>query len=131
MIAEKGTQGIAAPHDTPEYNGLGVLECINRTILERIRALLHASGPPNPIPKARRLKTRPPELAKFESRRQRPMSKESSRQIHANEQLSWRSKLTPGMSDFEANVTVSVDVVSNAEGYDPGVSLRFLLLQRG
>jgi hypothetical protein len=43
-LAEKGTIRIAAPHDTPEYNG--VSERFNRTGLERTRAFLHASGLP-------------------------------------------------------------------------------------
>ena len=43
-LAEKGTVRIAAPHDTPEYNG--VSERFNRTGLERTRAFLHASGLP-------------------------------------------------------------------------------------
>ena len=43
-LAEMGTVRIAAPHDTPEYNG--VSEHFNRTALERTRAFLHASGLP-------------------------------------------------------------------------------------
>jgi hypothetical protein len=43
-LAKKGTTRIAAPHDTSEYNG--VSERLNRTVLERTRAFLHASGLP-------------------------------------------------------------------------------------
>ena len=43
-LGKQGTLRIAAPHDTPEYNG--VSERLNRTILERTRAVLHASGLP-------------------------------------------------------------------------------------
>ena len=43
-LGKRGTLRIAAPHDTPEYNG--VSERLNRTVLERTRAVLHASGLP-------------------------------------------------------------------------------------
>jgi transposase InsO family protein len=43
-LAAQGTQRILTTHDTPEYNG--VAERLNRTLLERTRALLHASGLP-------------------------------------------------------------------------------------
>ena len=43
-LAAQGTQRILTTHDTPEYNG--VSERLNRTLLERTRAILHASGLP-------------------------------------------------------------------------------------
>ena len=39
-----GTKQKLTIHDTPEHNG--VAECLNHTILEKIRAMLHASGQP-------------------------------------------------------------------------------------
>ena len=39
-----GTKQKLTVHDTPEHNG--VAECLNCTILEKIRAMLHASGQP-------------------------------------------------------------------------------------
>ena len=39
-----GTKQKLTIHDTPEHNG--VAEHLNRTILEKIRAMLHASGQP-------------------------------------------------------------------------------------
>lgn len=43
-LAQKGTTRILTTHDTPEYNG--VSERLNRTLLERTRAMLHASKLP-------------------------------------------------------------------------------------
>jgi transposase InsO family protein len=43
-LAEAGTVRRLTIHDTPEYNG--VAERLNRTILERVRAILHASELP-------------------------------------------------------------------------------------
>ena len=43
-LANNGTTRILTTHDTPEYNG--VSERLNRTLLERTRAFLHASGLP-------------------------------------------------------------------------------------
>jgi len=43
-LASKGTERKLTVHDTPEHNG--VAERLNRTIVERTRALLHASGLP-------------------------------------------------------------------------------------
>ena len=39
-----GTRQKLTVHDTPEHNG--VAECLNRTILEKICAMLHAGGQP-------------------------------------------------------------------------------------
>ena len=39
-----GTKQKLTVHDTPEHNG--VVECLNHMILEKIRAMLHASGQP-------------------------------------------------------------------------------------
>jgi len=41
-LASKGTERKLTIHDTPEHNG--VAERLNRTIVKRTRALLHASG---------------------------------------------------------------------------------------
>lgn len=43
-LASKGTKRLLAPHDTPKYNG--VAERLNRIILEKGRAMIHASGLP-------------------------------------------------------------------------------------
>ena len=43
-LAAQGTKQILTTHDTPEYNG--VTERLNRTLLEKARALLHAAGAP-------------------------------------------------------------------------------------
>jgi hypothetical protein len=43
-LAAQGTRRILTTHDTPEYNG--VSERLNRTLLERTRAILHATGLP-------------------------------------------------------------------------------------
>ena len=43
-LGKQGTLRIAAPHDTPKNNG--VLERLNRTVLERTCVVLHASGLP-------------------------------------------------------------------------------------
>ena len=40
----KGTEHRVTVHDTPEHNG--VAECLNRTLVERVRAMIHASGLP-------------------------------------------------------------------------------------
>lgn len=40
----KGTRRRLTPHDTPEYNGIA--ERYNRIILDRVRAMIHASGLP-------------------------------------------------------------------------------------
>ena len=39
-LASQGTEQKLTVHDTPEYNG--VSECLNQTLLERTRALLHS-----------------------------------------------------------------------------------------
>ncbi|SJL02247.1 uncharacterized protein ARMOST_05573 [Armillaria ostoyae] len=44
-LAEKGIQRHFTVHDTPEHNG--VAERLNRTLLEKVRAMLHAAGLPN------------------------------------------------------------------------------------
>ncbi len=44
-LAEKGIQRRFTVHDTPEHNG--VAERLNRTLLEKVRAMLHAAGLPN------------------------------------------------------------------------------------
>src|SRR5271168_512426 len=43
-LAENGTIRNLTVHDTPEHNG--VAERLNRTLLERVRSMLHASGIP-------------------------------------------------------------------------------------
>nr|GAT43935.1 polyprotein [Mycena chlorophos] len=43
-LAKNGTERGFMVHDTPEHNG--VAERLNRTLLERVRAMLHASGLP-------------------------------------------------------------------------------------
>ena len=43
-LKRNGTKQKLTVHDTPEHNG--VAECLNRTILEKIRTMLHASGQP-------------------------------------------------------------------------------------
>src|SRR6202522_333476 len=43
-LAENGTIRNLTVHDTPEHNG--VAERLNRTLLERVRSMLHASGLP-------------------------------------------------------------------------------------
>ena len=43
-LAKMGTERSFTVHDTPEHNG--VAERLNRTVLERVRAMLHASGMP-------------------------------------------------------------------------------------
>ena len=43
-LAQQGTQQRLTVHDTPEYNGIA--ERLNRTLLEKVRAMLHASGLP-------------------------------------------------------------------------------------
>ena len=43
-LAEAGTVQNLTIHDTPEHNG--VAERVNRTLLEKVRAMLHASGLP-------------------------------------------------------------------------------------
>src|SRR5271155_4400569 len=43
-VKSKGTISKFTVHDTPQHNG--VAERRNRTIVERVRALLHASGLP-------------------------------------------------------------------------------------
>lgn len=43
-LATKGIQRRFTVHDTPEHNG--VAERLNRTLLEKVRAMLHAAGPP-------------------------------------------------------------------------------------
>ncbi len=43
-LKKRGTKQKLTVHDTPQHNGLA--ECRNRTILERVRAVLHASGLP-------------------------------------------------------------------------------------
>ena len=43
-LASKGTVWKLTIHDTPEYNG--VSKCLNRTLLEQMRALLHQSELP-------------------------------------------------------------------------------------
>jgi hypothetical protein len=46
-LKAKGTEQKLTVHDTPAQNG--VAECCNRTIVERIQAVLHASGLPNSL----------------------------------------------------------------------------------
>ncbi len=46
-LAEKGTIRKLTTHDTPEYNG--VAERANRTLIEKVRAMLHDSGLPNAL----------------------------------------------------------------------------------
>ena len=41
-LAKHGTEQKLTVHDTPEENG--VAEVLNRVIVERMRAILHASG---------------------------------------------------------------------------------------
>ena len=41
-LNSRGTERKRTVHDTPQHNG--VTECRNRVIVERVRALLHASG---------------------------------------------------------------------------------------
>jgi hypothetical protein len=41
-LASQGMKRRLTTHDTPEYNS--VTECLNRTILEKVHAMLHASG---------------------------------------------------------------------------------------
>ena len=43
-LAKAGTVRNLTVHDTPEHNG--VAERLNRTLLEKVRAMLHASGLP-------------------------------------------------------------------------------------
>ena len=43
-LANAGTAQKLTPHDTPQLNGIA--ECLNRTLLERIRAFTHTSGLP-------------------------------------------------------------------------------------
>ena len=43
----KGTECRVTVHDTPEHNG--VAERLNRTLVERVRALIHASGMPKSL----------------------------------------------------------------------------------
>lgn len=43
-LKRKGTKQKLTVHDTPQHNG--VAERLNRTILEKVRAMLHASGQP-------------------------------------------------------------------------------------
>jgi Reverse transcriptase (RNA-dependent DNA polymerase)/gag-polypeptide of LTR copia-type len=43
-LGQRGTQQKLTVHDTPEYNGIA--ERFNRTVLEKVRAMLHASGLP-------------------------------------------------------------------------------------
>lgn len=43
-LAKSGTKRNLTVHDTPEHNG--VAERLNRTLLEKVRAMLHASGLP-------------------------------------------------------------------------------------
>jgi hypothetical protein len=43
-LKSKGTMQKLTVHDTPQHNG--VAECLNRSIVERVRALLHTSGLP-------------------------------------------------------------------------------------
>ncbi|KAL5512318.1 hypothetical protein ACEPAG_3310 [Sanghuangporus baumii] len=42
FLDSQGTEQKLTTHDTPEHNG--VAECLNQTIGERVRAMLHASG---------------------------------------------------------------------------------------
>ncbi|KAJ2994795.1 hypothetical protein NUW54_g7491 [Trametes sanguinea] len=44
-LASRGTLRKLTTHDTPEYNG--VSERVNRTLMEKVRAMLHASALPN------------------------------------------------------------------------------------
>ena len=43
-LKSKGTKQKLTVHDTPQHNG--VAERLNRTILEKVHAMLHASGQP-------------------------------------------------------------------------------------
>ena len=43
-LAKSGTRRNLTVHDTPEHNG--VVERLNHTLLEKVRAILHASGLP-------------------------------------------------------------------------------------
>jgi hypothetical protein len=43
-LKTRGTRQKLTVHDTPEHNG--VAECLNHTILEKVRAMLHSSGQP-------------------------------------------------------------------------------------
>ena len=40
-----GTKQKLTVHDTPQHNGIA--ECLNRTLLEKVRAMLHKSGLPH------------------------------------------------------------------------------------
>jgi hypothetical protein len=43
-LKAKGTKQKLTVQDTPQHNG--VAECLNRTLLEKVWAMLHASGQP-------------------------------------------------------------------------------------
>jgi hypothetical protein len=43
-LQKNGMKQKLTVHDTPEYNG--VVEQINQTVLEKVQAMLHASGQP-------------------------------------------------------------------------------------
>ena len=43
-LKNAGTVRKLVVHDTPEHNG--VAECLNRTLLEKVQAMLHESGLP-------------------------------------------------------------------------------------
>ena len=46
-LKSKGTERRVTVHDTPEHNG--VAERLNRTLVERVRAIMHASGLPKSL----------------------------------------------------------------------------------
>ena len=46
-LANAGTAQKLTPHDTPQLNGIA--ECLNRTLLERIRVFTHTSGLPKSL----------------------------------------------------------------------------------